>query len=241
MPYEVAIVRGCNPLPTGTDAAVVIDVIRAFTVAHRLVEAGAGAILIEDDVQRALAMRVDHPGALVIGEVGGLKVDGFDHGNSPHEVSQLRLDGRTVVLRTSHGVPATLNALAYCPSHVMVAGLATARTTARHLRALLEEGIIRRPAIVTSHPTGDEDLAVAEYIRALVRHESAPGLEATRRRILESQAARKFHDEAQPSFDPRDLEHCASEVPSPWVLTVEKRSVPAVVPRPALAPRGDRQ
>ncbi|MCI0521281.1 MAG: 2-phosphosulfolactate phosphatase, partial [Chloroflexi bacterium] len=67
--------------------AVVIDVLRAFTTAAFAFAAGAEEILLTDTVENALDLRRRFPGALVMGEVGGLPPQGFDFGNSPATLS----------------------------------------------------------------------------------------------------------------------------------------------------------
>ena len=43
------------------------------------------------------------PGALLMGEVHGIRPDRFDFGNSPSEVLGADLRGKTVIQRTSRG------------------------------------------------------------------------------------------------------------------------------------------
>src|SRR5882757_6109594 len=84
-------------------AAVIIDVFRAFTTAAVAFAKGATKIIMVRDVEEALALRAAGVGHLCMGEVGGRAPPGFDFGNSPFEVSQANLEGRTVLQRTSAG------------------------------------------------------------------------------------------------------------------------------------------
>ena len=83
--------------------AVVIDVLRAFTTAAYVFNAGTRSIQLVRTVEEALAIRHLQPGTLVMGEVGGLKPAGFDFGNSPTALLGLNLDGRHLVQRTGAG------------------------------------------------------------------------------------------------------------------------------------------
>ena len=61
-----------------TDTVVAVDVCRAFTTAAYAFAAGAREIILVGEVEQALALRERMPGALVMGEVGGLPVEDFD-------------------------------------------------------------------------------------------------------------------------------------------------------------------
>jgi 2-phosphosulfolactate phosphatase len=54
---------------------------------------------------------------------------------------------------------------------------------------------------------GDEDLACADYVEALLRGK-APEFEPVVQRVLDSYVARMFHDPARPEFPVADLEYC---------------------------------
>ena len=115
-----------------TGAVVAIDVIRAFTTAAYAFGAGAREILLADTVAQALALRVDLPHALVMGEEHGRRPDGFDFSNSPVLIAAADLDGRTLIQRTSAGTRGVVAAIAaerlWCAS--LVVASATARAVA---------------------------------------------------------------------------------------------------------------
>lgn len=88
--------------------AVLIDVIRATTSIVVAFERGcAGVIPVRtpEEARRARAGRGD-AGALLCGEQGGVRVPGFDLGNSPSEFLAAPLAGRRLILCTSNGTRA---------------------------------------------------------------------------------------------------------------------------------------
>ncbi|WP_337844041.1 2-phosphosulfolactate phosphatase [Thermus sp.] len=94
-----------DPLPQPgayREVAIVVDVIRATTTAAAYLEAGAEALVLAPSMEAARALR--RPGEVLAGEVGGLRPEGFDLGNSPREVAGVR--GRTVVMATTNGTRA---------------------------------------------------------------------------------------------------------------------------------------
>lgn len=100
--------------PPGEDvagtAAVVIDVLRATTTAVAALAHGASSVVARTDVEQAFAARAElerrGENPVLGGERGGLKVSGFDLGNSPREYEAEALRGRPLVLCTSNGTAA---------------------------------------------------------------------------------------------------------------------------------------
>jgi 2-phosphosulfolactate phosphatase len=154
-------------------------------------------------VQEALDLRRRFPGALVMGEVGGLPIPEFDHGNSPLQFDGRSLAGRPLVQRTSAGTQGVV--LSTRADTLLAASFTCAAATARFVER-------QAPARVTFVITGiyhdrdgDEDWACAEYLAAVLRGERpdpAPYL----RRVRDSDAGRLFTDPYQPEFAPADLE-----------------------------------
>lgn len=86
-----------------TGTAVVIDVFRACSVACYAFAGGVARLLPVDSVEEALALKAAHPDWLLAGERQCLKPEGFDFGNSPSELLEADLAGRTLVHTTSAG------------------------------------------------------------------------------------------------------------------------------------------
>ncbi len=88
--------------------AVVIDVLRASTTITQALFAGAEAVIPCGEVAEAENQTANLPAGsfLLGGERGGVKIDGFDLGNSPREYTPEQLQGRTVVFTTTNGTKA---------------------------------------------------------------------------------------------------------------------------------------
>jgi 2-phosphosulfolactate phosphatase len=213
---NISIFRGNDLTLPDADANVVIDVVRAFTVAHYAFLQGAEAILLVPDVPKALAVRIEIPDVLLAGEIGGLPIAGFDLDNSPCRVGGADLEGRTLVQKTTNGVKAALHSLG-APT-VLLTGFSNAEATAGYLKKRFG-GSGARINLVASHPTGDEDFACAEYIRSLILEEEMDA-EEVRRRIYGSETARKFLDPSRPEFDAADIDCCAKALNPEFVMEV---------------------
>jgi 2-phosphosulfolactate phosphatase len=84
---------------------IVIDTLRMTSVAAAALANGCRGVLVVESVEeaRATARRV---GALLGGERGALRVEGFDCGNSPLEYGRELVAERLVVLTTTNGARA---------------------------------------------------------------------------------------------------------------------------------------
>jgi 2-phosphosulfolactate phosphatase len=91
---------------------LVIDVLRASTTIVTALAHGCRALIpVADAVEaRQRARTLDGSPPLLAGERRGETIPGFDLGNSPVEVADARLRGRTVLLTTSNGTRALLAA-----------------------------------------------------------------------------------------------------------------------------------
>jgi len=99
-------------MPQGAVAggiAVVIDVLRASTTIITALAHGAAGVrpVLTIDEAKPLAA-ASGPGSEILlgGERGGLRIDGFDLGNSPLEYSRARVAGRRIVITTTNGTAA---------------------------------------------------------------------------------------------------------------------------------------
>jgi 2-phosphosulfolactate phosphatase len=187
--------------PDGT--AVVIDVLRAFTVVPWLFARGAQRVLAVAERSQALALReAALPDALLAGERGGRPYPDFDLGNSPLQLQDRDLTGRTVVHRTSAGTQGLVRTAG--SDQVLAAAFVTAGATARHLATI---GPDRVTFVITGASLGrdgDEDLACAELIAARLRGDD-PDPRPYLERVAGSDAGRSFAPDGEDWAPPEDL------------------------------------
>lgn len=100
-----------DPAELAGRTVVVIDVLRATTTICHALAAGATAVVpcLEIDEARAKAREIG-TGAVLGGERRGVRIEGFDLGNSPTEYNPASVGGRTVVFTTTNGTKAMLRA-----------------------------------------------------------------------------------------------------------------------------------
>lgn len=219
---QIKIAQGHNPPHNVHGITVVIDVIRAFTTSHEAFLGGASHIFPVSTAEDAFALRRHHPEGLLVGEIEALPIEGFDHGNSPWEIRHTDVRGRHLIMRTTNGVAATLRARD--SREVLVAALVNAEATVHYLREQNPETVV----LVASHPTGDEDVACAEYMRGLLGGEGIT-LAAAQQRTRNAFAARKFLDGHHPRLRREDIELAASTAgPQALVMGVTFEPIPRI-------------
>jgi 2-phosphosulfolactate phosphatase len=87
---------------------VVIDVVRATTTIVEALANGARGIFPTRSIEEAvkLAASLGREDTLLCGERRGVKIDGFDLGNSPSEFTREVVDAKRLVMSTSNGTTA---------------------------------------------------------------------------------------------------------------------------------------
>ncbi len=182
---------------------VIVDVFRAFTTAAVAFARGADRIVIVPEVEEALRLRDQGIGDVCVGEVNGIRPEGFDFGNSPHELMQAELAGKVVILSTRAG---TVGVAAVSGATEIYAGsFVVAAATAKVIRREASADVTIVAMGWNAQVRTDEDELCALYLRNLVQGRR-PDREAVRKLVLAGGEAAKFHDPAQPHFHPEDLE-----------------------------------
>lgn len=215
------------PLDKSANAAgivIVIDVLRAFTTAAFAFDAGAEGIVPVADVEEAFALRTENPDWLIMGEAGGLPVEGFDFDNSPAAFLDYDLRGRRLIQRTSSGTQGVVRSRN--ARHRVAASLCCARATVAYVSAYLSRSERQDVTMVItgSHEDGlgDEDLACADYLESLIRG-GTPNDGQVIERVRQSRAAQKFRNPGRPQFRPRDLDYAVDIDRFSFAMVVEKR------------------
>ncbi|MFF3375867.1 2-phosphosulfolactate phosphatase [Streptomyces sp. NPDC002680] len=195
---------GIAELAEVPSVAVVVDVMRAFTVAAWVFAQGAEKIVLAESLDGALALKARHPDWVALKD--GPPAPGFEMVNSPGLLRSVDLGGRTVVQKTTAG---TVGALAVKEaSLVLCAGFVVAEATAR----LLREGECDSVTFVVTGEGGqaEEDLACAQYIAARAGGADGAGADAAGflRRAADSRAAAELAEGVRQGVHPDDVALC---------------------------------
>ncbi|WP_459800606.1 2-phosphosulfolactate phosphatase [Herbidospora sp. RD11066] len=210
---------GIPDLAEPPSVAVVVDVMRAFTVAAWAFARGAEKIVLAASLDDALALKARHPGWAAIKD--GPPAPGFDAVNSPGLLRSIDLGGRTVVQKTTAG---TVGALAVKDADlVLCASFVVAEATVRMLRTH------ERVTFVVTGEDGraDEDLACAQYIARGATGPAAGYL----RRAAESRAAFELREGVREGVHPDDVSLCLELDRFPFAMVAALEG-PLMVLRP---------
>lgn len=220
---------GIAELVEPPSVAVVVDVMRAFTVAAWVFSQGAEKIVLSESLDDALALKARHPGWAALKD--GPPAPGFDMVNSPGLVRSADLRGRTVVQKTTAG---TVGALAVKDaSMVLCASFVVAEATARFLRTRKSESVT---FVVTGEDgQADEDLACAQYI---ARRATEAGADAAKflRRGANSRAAAELAEGVRQGVHPDDVALCLELDRFPFAMVAAlEESLMVLRPMPSQA------
>jgi 2-phosphosulfolactate phosphatase len=195
---EIVHATGIEGARNARGVVVVIDVLRSFTVSAYALAGGARECLLVPTVDEALRLAQRIPDAIVCAEENALPIPGIAISNSPTQVREAQVQGKTLIQRSSAGTPVIQ---AVTSGDGMFAGsLVVASATAQ---ACLSTS----PSTITLVASADfpEDHACALYIEAVLRGGSIK-LDPLLQALRSSERYRKVMAGLWPGFPPTDIE-----------------------------------
>ena len=167
-----------------------IDVLRASTTIITALANGAARVRPVADVAEARTLAAAlGPDTLLGGERGGVRIDGFDLGNSPAEYARDRVAGRSIVITTTNGTAA----LAACRGarEILVGALvnrsAVAAAVRRLAAAAADGGAVHLVCAGTDGEVTAEDvLAAGAILDAAQRDDPAADTDGPARAALDA-------------------------------------------------------
>ena len=201
MEFKYETLQTCSQ---ATGMVVVIDVIRAFTTAAFAFAAGANSITLVSTVEEAIRLRDQIPNALVMGEVMGLPPEGFDFGNSPVAFLGVDLNNYNLIQRTSAGTQGVVNSSN--AETMLASSFCCAQATVDYIKNVSPKSVSFVITGLGPDGRGEEDLACAEYLEALLK-DLNPSSDSYLKRVTESMAGQFYLDPENTMFR-KDIECC---------------------------------
>jgi 2-phosphosulfolactate phosphatase len=196
---EVIHATGIDGARHAKGIAVVIDVLRSFTVSAYALAGGARECRLVTTTAEARAMAASIPKAILSAEENALPIPGIPISNSPTKLlEQPDLKGRVLVQRSSAG---TQVAAAVPPEiDIFAASLLVARAT-------VQACLLRNPSHLTLVASADhpEDHACIRYMEAIVHGEKLD-IERWLQPLRDSERYQRVNSNKWPGFPPTDLE-----------------------------------
>ncbi len=155
-----------------SSTVVVIDIFRASTTIIHALAHGARAIhpcLSVDDAQR-IAVTLPTPQRLLGGERGGVKIAGFDLGNSPYEYTSDVVQGKDIVFTTTNGT----KALNRCreAKRIVIGGFVNISAISELIRSSTDD-VLLACAGTDGQLTAEDILFAGSLVEMLIRNEES--------------------------------------------------------------------
>src|ERR1700693_2103650 len=168
LPMEIIHTTGVEGALQARGLAVVIDVLRSFSVSAYALAGGARECRLVKTTDEARALAAVTPDTVICAEEDGLPVKGIAISNSPTQIIAAELSGCILVQRSSAGTPVA--AAVRAGVDIFAASLVVARATVRAC-------LLRRPTALTLVASADypEDHACAMYMEAILRGTTPDG------------------------------------------------------------------
>lgn len=216
---EVKILQLLEGAKQATGLTVIIDVFRAFSTACYSFDCGVIKIIPVGDINLAYRLKQENPDFVLIGERNEQKPPGFDFGNSPSQLLNETLKGKTVVHTTSSGTQGIANAVN--ANEIITGSFVNAGAIARYIQQ-------RKPVTVSlvcmgyacEYPT-DEDTLCAQFIKNQL--EGVVNNFHEMKEIIRKGSGARFFDPDKQSWSPKaDFDLCLNLNRFNFVLKVEE-------------------
>jgi 2-phosphosulfolactate phosphatase len=199
--------------------AVIIDILRAATVEAYILGNNADYIIPVKTKAEAFAFREKNPEVILIGESNGLKIEGFDYGNSPSEIKDVDFTEKVVVHRSSHGTQGLVDA--QTADEIIFGSFVTFSAIKKYIERT-------KPNIVSLVPTldaGDDELFADYLFRNLYGYEN--NFEEVKEQTKGLNSI--FLDPKQPEFPEEDFHLALTLDTFPFLCITDKKDGQLIV------------
>jgi 2-phosphosulfolactate phosphatase len=170
---------------------VVIDVYRASNTIISILSSGAKSILPIGELEKAYKSKKGNPNNLLFGEREGVPPPGFDYDNSPSKAEKLNLKRKKIILATSAGSIAIVNATK--ADEILIGSFANAEAITSYIKKRNPKKVSLLAAGFPDSTTAKEDEECAIYIKARLENINLD-FEKIRNKILQPENTNRLLD-----------------------------------------------
>ncbi|MCI8290856.1 MAG: 2-phosphosulfolactate phosphatase [Clostridia bacterium] len=200
--------------------AVIIDVFRAFSVEPYIINNGAKKLIPVGNKEIAYNLKEKNKEYVLIGERNGVKLPGFDYGNSPTQIENINFEGKVVIHTTSCGTQGIVNAIN--ADEIITGSFVNASAIVKYIK----QSSLKDVSLVSLARPGEEpfpeDQLFAEYIKALLENKTVNNLEERITELKNTSGAKFFDISMQEVFPKKDFYLCTEIDKFDFILKVEK-------------------
>lgn len=208
---KIEILYGVEGAKSAKGIAVIIDVFRASSCVAYALSKGVKFIVPVATAKEAFTLKKAHPNYILMGEDRGIKIEGFDLGNSPFEILELgnKLKDKIIVHRSSQGTQCIVNA--NNADEIIIGSFPVAQAIANYLNektstilALVAAGGI---GSIEKGSRGGEDEKFAKFLKEKILGKK-PSVDPLIKYLETHEGARRFLDPNIPEFPSEDFSLC---------------------------------
>ena len=154
---------------------IVVDVFRAFTVSYFIMANNPQKYIAVDNIELAFLLKQQDSKSLLIGERKGVKIEGFDYGNSPTEIVNKDFTNKTIIHTTTAGTKGHMRQ----PKHntVIVGSFLNANAITKYIQKNKIEVVNIYCTAEKGNLYGEEDYYFAEYLKKKIEKEEIDYIE----------------------------------------------------------------
>ncbi len=200
--------------------AIIIDVFRAFTVEPVIINNGAKKLIVIGDKQIAYDLKKENNEYILIGERDGIKLPGFDYGNSPSQIEKVNFTNKVVVHTTSCGTQGIVNSIN--AEEIITGSLVNISAIVKYINNNNYNDISIVSMARPGEEPSQEDQLCAEYIKAKLENESIDEFNDRILNLKNTSGTKFFDNTLQKIFPKEDFYLCTDIDKYNFILKAEK-------------------
>lgn len=159
---NVNIIDGRKEKNFDDSTKVLIDIFRATTTIPLMIYRGAASIIPVRTVTDTRKLKAKNPDYLTSGERYGIRIPGFNYGNSPSAIMNTDLSGKTLLFTSTNGIKVLFKIMEY-PGDIYISSFINFSATYNAIKDRENVSII-----VSNRPDGisDEDYIYANMLKS---------------------------------------------------------------------------
>lgn len=194
---------GINGAKKATGMVIIIDILRAATVAAFILDKKAKYIIPVSTKEEAFLLKSQNKDFILIGEETGNKIPGFNFGNSPSELKCADLKNEIIIHRSSMG---TQGILAAQKTNQIIFGSFSVLSA---IINYIKNKDIKQLSLVAMDGKGSEDEIFADFVIDKLKGK-INDINLVKKRLIKHKGAERFLDPKQIDFPREDLDLCLS-------------------------------
>ncbi len=159
---NVNIIDGRREKKFDDSTKILVDIFRATTTIPLMIFKGAASIIPVRTVTDTRKMKSKNPDFLTSGERYGIRIPGFNYGNSPSVIMNSDLSGKTLLFTSTNGIKVLFKIIEY-PGDIYISSFINFSATYNRVKDRENISII-----VSNRPDGisDEDYIYASMLKS---------------------------------------------------------------------------